>query len=277
MHIISSLLFILLISLGCDTRSGNKETAAKNPQAAPAVHNTRFDTTIKTIHVLVALCDNKYQGIVPVPAKIGNGQDPANNLYWGCAFGVRAYFKNSKSWTLVKQYSIDSIKMERLVFKHKKENIYLVADAYNGKYIKACTIDFLKSCAGQVKDTLNVNGKTIGMYGNAKLLSFIGHDGLMDFKLAESFANADGKVRDAIILACISKKYFLPHIQQAKANPLVWSTGLMSPEAYTLHDAIEAYISKEPAENIRSSAASAYAKYQHCSEKAARGLLVSGL
>ncbi len=277
MNKISSLLFILLISLGCDTRPGNKEnTTAKKPQASPAINNTRFDTTIKTIHALVALCDNTYQGIVPVPAKIGNGQDPANNLYWGCAFGVRSYFKNSKNWTLVKQYSIDNIKMERLVFKHKKENVYLVADAYNGKYIKNCTIDFLKSCAGQEKDTLNVNGKTIGIYGNAKLLSYTGHDGLMDFKLSQSFANADGKLRDAIILACISKKYFLPHIQQTKANPLVWSTGLMSPEAYTLHDAVEAYISGQPAENIRSSAARAYAKYQHCSEKAARGLLVSG-
>ncbi len=31
-----------------------------------------FDTTFKTIHIFVALCDNKYQGIVPVPPKIGN-------------------------------------------------------------------------------------------------------------------------------------------------------------------------------------------------------------
>src|SRR5688572_22804615 len=30
----------------------------------------------QVIHIFVALCDNKYQGIVPVPAKIGNGQDP---------------------------------------------------------------------------------------------------------------------------------------------------------------------------------------------------------
>ncbi|WP_176700834.1 hypothetical protein [Gilliamella sp. Fer4-1] len=37
----------------------------------------------KVIHVLVALCDNKYQKIVPVPKAIGNGQDPKSNLYWG--------------------------------------------------------------------------------------------------------------------------------------------------------------------------------------------------
>jgi hypothetical protein len=46
----------------------------------------------KIIHVFVALCDNDSQGIVPVPKKIGNGNDPDNNLYWGCGYGVRTFF-----------------------------------------------------------------------------------------------------------------------------------------------------------------------------------------
>ena len=50
------------------------------------------------IHVIVALCDNDYQGIVPVPKRIGNGDDPANNLYWGAAYGVRSFFRNAKEW-----------------------------------------------------------------------------------------------------------------------------------------------------------------------------------
>ena len=41
------------------------------------------------VHVVVALCDNEHQGIVPVPATLGNGQDPRNNLYWGALYGVR--------------------------------------------------------------------------------------------------------------------------------------------------------------------------------------------
>jgi hypothetical protein len=49
----------------------------------------------RVIHVLVALCDNIHQGIVPVPEKIGNGQDPRNNLYWGCEFGVKTFLKNN--------------------------------------------------------------------------------------------------------------------------------------------------------------------------------------
>jgi hypothetical protein len=41
----------------------------------------------KQIRVFVALCDNKTQGIVPVGEKIGNGDDPDSNLYWGCSDG----------------------------------------------------------------------------------------------------------------------------------------------------------------------------------------------
>lgn len=33
----------------------------------------------RTIHVFVALADNKNQGIVPVAAILGNGDDPAHN------------------------------------------------------------------------------------------------------------------------------------------------------------------------------------------------------
>jgi hypothetical protein len=270
-------LLFAVILFSCQMRNPEKDIAATNiSNEELPVSNSKFDPTTQTIHVLVALCDNKYQGIVPVPAKIGNGQDPDNNLYWGCAYGIRSYFKKSNNWILLKTTRVDSIKMERLVFKHKNSNYYLVADAYNGQYIQQCTIDFLESCAGKVKDVQDINGTNIGIYGNAKLLSYIGHNGLMDFRLSPSFENTDDQIRDAIILACYSKRFFGPLLLQTKARPLVWSTHLMSPEAYALHDALESYIKKEPAESTRMAAAKAYAQYQKCSEKAARGLLVTG-
>jgi hypothetical protein len=235
-----------------------------------------FDSTIRTIHVFVALCDNKYQGIVPVSARIGNGQDLNNNLYWGCSGGIRSYFKNSKDWALLKRYFLDSIRLERIVFKNKSENCYIVADAYDGRYIKKCTVDFFSSASGQLKDTIQINGKVLGIYGNSKALAYIGHDGLMDFRLSEKFFSIDGKTRDVFILACISKRFFAPYLTDTKANPLIWSTGLMAPEAYTLHDAFEGYVKNESPESIRTRAAKAYAKYQRCGEKAAKNLLVTG-
>jgi hypothetical protein len=263
--------FVLLLSCGNTTVAplSNSKTTSEAPLA--------YDTTIRTAHVLVALCDNKYQGIVPVPAAIGNGQDLDKNLYWGCGNGIRSYFKASKTWQLVRKTAIDSVKLERLVFKHKTANFYLICDAYNGKEIKQCTIDFLNSASGQLKDTMHIDNKIIGINGNAKLLNYIGHDGLMDFNLTEKFTNQDNQQRDVCILACISKKYFSNYIQQAKARPLLWTTNLMCPEAYSLHDLLEVYI-KAPndTEAIQLAAAKAYAKNQHCSIKAAKNLLVSG-
>lgn len=230
----------------------------------------------RTIHVFVALCDNKYQGIVKVPKAIGNGQDPDSNLYWGCGYGLRTYFRKSAEWKEISRKKIDKKRLERIVFKHKTKNCYLVADAYDGQYIKDCTIDFLKSCSGAKKDTLIIDNTVIGINSNAELVSYVGHNGLMDFSLQESFSNKDNKTRNAIIIACASKQYFAPFMKAAKAIPLVWSTHLMSAEAYTLHDAISTYLKEGTNEQIRASAATAYNKYQKCGIKGARRLLVTG-
>ena len=271
-----AVLVSLFTFLACKSQpnlGGVEAASTNNGNHSKAI---QFDTATKTIHILVALCDNSYQGIVPVPAGIGNGQDPNTNLYWGCGYGIRTYFKNSKEWKLLRTQKLDSIRLERLVFKHATKNYYLLADAYNGKYIEQCTVDFLKSSSGQLKDTIHITDKVIGIGGNAKLLAYIGHDGLMDFQLEEKFENTDSLKRDVIILACYSKSFFSPHLEAANVNPLVWTTGLMCPEAYTVHDAITGYVNNEPTDSIRRRAALAYSMYQKCSEKAATNLLETG-
>jgi hypothetical protein len=55
----------------------------------------------RTVHVFVALADNQNQGIVPVPARLGNGLDPDNNLYWGAAAGVKTFFTRSPDWRVI--------------------------------------------------------------------------------------------------------------------------------------------------------------------------------
>lgn len=275
-------LYAIFILLGSALLSTNYQiveglyTPGSIKSAVERKKTLQFDTSLKTIHVFVALCDNKYQGIVPVPSKIGNGQDANNNLYWGCGFGIRTYFKNSKEWRLIKSTKLDSVRLERLIFKSLNSNYYLIADAYDGQFIEQCTKDFLKSSSGNMKDTIHVNNSIIGSAGNSQLIAYIGHDGLMDFQIHESFQNTDRKKRDVIILACYSKHYFSPHLQKSNVNPLVWTSGLMCPEAYTIHDAISAYLKNETNEQIRTRAALAYSKYQKCSVKASRNLLLTG-
>lgn len=274
MKILINSIILLCTFSSCQSKTDTKQITSETTKKS-VKDDLKYDTSVQTAHIFVALCDNKYQGIVPVPEKIGNGQDPANNLYWGAMYGVKTYFKSSKDWKLVKAYKLNGTVLERLIFKHKTKDFYLIADAYDGKEIQKTTEDFLYSSSGQQKDTLNIDNKTIGINGNANLVAYIGHDGLMDFQLKDDFKNEDQKKRDAIILACYSKHYFGPFLEDANINPLVWTSNLMAPEAYILHDALSGYLAKESNTEIQNRAATAYSKYQKCSLKAAKNLLVT--
>ena len=238
---------------------------------------TPKEDEVKTIHVYVALCDNENQGIVPVPSKLGNGRDTKNNLYWGALYGVKTHFKNSKDWSLVKTVKSDNPKLlERLLFKHKTTNTYMLADAYDGRYIKQTTIDFLEATAGRHPVSITYNSSTLEFGGKSQLQAYVGHDGLMEFNVEGNFAPLNNEKRDAIVLACISKDYFKPYFEKTEVNPLVWTTGLMAPEAYTLKSAIAGWVLDESDAQIRDRAAQAYHKYQKCGLNAAKRLLVTG-
>ena len=196
-------------------------------------------------------------------------------------YGVRTFIKNSADWELVK--TVKNPKngvLERCVFKHKDGNVYMVADAYQGKEIKQATIDFLDAAAGKAKDPLKLqidkHDVSINTSGASDLVVYIGHNGLMDFELSEyPKGKSDNNIK-VIILACASKQYFTGAIKKANASPLLWTTNLMAPEAYVLEAALSGWVKNESDEEIRLRAAKAYNKYQKCGLNAAKNLLVSG-
>ena len=234
----------------------------------------------RTVHVFVALADNKNQGIVPVAAILGNGDDPEHNLYWGSAYGYKTFFVRSADWQLAacQQKPRQGI-LERCVFKHRRQNVYLVADAYQGKQIRQAIVDFLEAAAGGEAEEVpvKIGGHSLALKagGGADLVAYAGHDGLMDFQLA-TLPQGKSIQRQAIILACISKSYFSAPLRATGATPLVWTTGLMAPEAYTLKGALDGWMAHETDAQVRERAAAAYDKYQKCGIKGARRLLVTG-
>ena len=235
----------------------------------------------RTVHVFVALADNEHQGIVPVPAKLGNGEDAERNLYWGSAYGVKTFFSRSVEWQRVSCGNGPTAEvLERCIFKYRTANVYLVADAYRGMEIKQAVLDFFDSAAGDGLVVVNVNGtpgiQPLPVYGGASLVAYIGHDGLMDFQLSNLPSKKNNLRREAIVLACASKQFFRDGVRASGAYPLVWTTGLMAPEAYTLKSALGGWIAGETNAQIRDRAAAAYDKYQKCGLRAAQRLLVSG-
>jgi hypothetical protein len=234
----------------------------------------------RVVHVFVALADNQHQGIIPVPPALGNGRDPRRNLYWGAAYGVRTYFKASEDWELVwsGRGTKDAI-LERCVFKSRQDDVYLVADAYEGSQIKLAVTDFLSAAAGVAKEKVSFKIRSeevsILIAGDANLVVYVGHDAFMDFQTPPIAGIRGNNTRQTIILACASKAFFAPYIRQTGAEPLLWTTGLMAPEAYTLKAALDGWIAHEDDEAIRRRAAQAYDRYQKCGARAALRLFAT--
>ena len=273
------LCFILLsiVASACASTNRANTPATSVSQPDTATNKEAAVNSVPVIHVFVALADNVNQGIVPVSASLGNGDNPATNLYWGAAFGIRTFFSKNKEWELISVTSNPNASiLERCVFKHRRTSTLLVADAYRGKEIAQTTVDFLEAAAGKPGEKLTAANVEFYTAGSANVVAYIGHNGLMDFTLPSHPKRRDDRQRRAIILACASKNFFSPALQQSGATPLLWTTNLMAPEAYVLSAAIDGWLKKETDEQIRLRAADAYHKYQRCGVKAARGLFATG-
>ena len=106
----------------------------------------------RVVHVYVALCDNENQGIIKVNEELGNGQDPKWNLYWGAMYGVKTFFSRSPYWEKLDIQKTDrKIILDRLAFKLKDADtpLYVIAEAYDGAYMKSTLMDFFNAAAGK--------------------------------------------------------------------------------------------------------------------------------
>jgi hypothetical protein len=78
----------------------------------------------------------------------------------------------------------------------------------------------------------------------------------------------------SVVLACLSDSYFSA-LLKTDSLPLITTSGLMAPEAYTLQALLESWFAGGDGAQAKLAAARAYAKYQHTSESAARRLFIT--
>lgn len=285
---LAALLLLVGTLAGCEAAEP-APSPAPSPPVAPSPRAARLPgrqpRDYKVVHVFVALCDNEHQGIVKVPPALGNGKDPANNLYWGALYGVKTFFAKSSHWTLIKDHVRASRPevLERCVFRSKRLSppVYVVADAFDGKRMTLALTAFLKSAAGRYVMKAEVgdpDGPAVLQAGaHSDLVAFVGHNGLMDCTFSHYFPGTDGpKPVATVVLACKSHPYFQEPLRQAKCPPLITTRQFMAPEAYTLDAILRSWAAGEPPETVRRRAADAYAQYQKCSRRAALGIFVAG-
>ena len=228
-------------------------------------------------HVVVALCDNEHQGIVPVPESLGNGQSPRTNLYWGAAYGLKTYFQRHSEYSRIEaEWPADRRVLDQVVFRADVDRggrsvaLYVVAEAWDGREMAGALDRFLRSAAGRDPVEIETGDGTLHAGGDAALVAFVGHNGLMDLPAPAPIPMAGGAAaRSSIVLACASHGYFLDLLRTGGSHPLLLTTGLMAPEAYSLEAALSAFAAGAPADEVEAAAAAAYHRYQKCGQRAA--------
>ncbi len=273
------LIIVVLFSLTCLSQTVNASATQER------IDNDIIADQPVIIQVLVALADNKNQWIVPVPEAIGNGQDARTNLYWGARYGLKTYMIKDAGWKkMTSHVPRDSRILERLVLRKnfsrddRPVTVYIVADAWDGRYINDTIEQFMQFNAGNDNYTAVVGDKELYAGGKAHLVVYIGHNALMDYAgiknitAARPVVSQNNVTKDAIVLACKSQEYFSSRLEKVNVNPLVLTTGLMAPEAYSLNAAIEAWITGANVKEVRQAAATSYNKYQNTGRKAAEKL-----
>ncbi|MEO0897673.1 MAG: hypothetical protein AAFY71_14810 [Bacteroidota bacterium] len=293
-------ILILFVSIvACDTPKAQTSQTSIQPEAIPtfttsvstlpdsfsresALQRLEQKTRLKSptvVHILVPLCDNEHQGIVPVSSSLGNGTNLRTNLYWGARYGIKSHFKISSKWKLVaSQMDITPNILERVIFESQEtgfEHIKIVADAYRGDKMKECLTDYFSSLAGKKKGKIIILDKELGIHGNADLIVFNGHNGLMDTEVP-LITSEDQQIRDASAIGCISHPYFKSYLQAAGGYPLLMTTNLLAPEAYVVESLIQAWMRRKSGPEIRTAAGKAYDRYQKCGIRGATRLFRTG-
>jgi len=183
-----------------------------------------------------------------------DGTNLNSNVYWGAGYGVKTYFSKYDNWTKV--YQEDSLTediLQRIVFYKTFQNgakVYLIADAYLGWRMYQCLHDYFFSLNEIKLDSILLSDKKIAAYGNADLLVFNGHNGLMDTYM-EPPTKKCNRPKDAVAICCMSKPSFSLYFKNYYAYPLLTTTTTIPAEAYILGQIIEPWVMLKDEEEIR--------------------------
>lgn len=210
----------------------------------------------RKVRVFVALCDNRTQGIQKVGERIGNGDDPEQNLYWGCSDGFGSFFGRNPSWKVTGRRSdISPAILRQLTLRSAAGDIELQADAYRGSAMRDCLGDFEQAAAS----------------GQYDLVAFLGHNGLMDFTLPPP-APVAGNATEVVVVCCLSESYFADRLRANGCRPVLLTRQLMYPGSFLLAAQLERWRQGASVAEQRLAAARAYAANQKISLRAAESI-----
>jgi len=141
------------------------------------------------------------QGIVPVPAALGDGDRPDANLYWGARYRLRTVFDRAPGWARASRLvSGTGDILEVVEYRRRAEprgawaaagvaqpfEVRLRAHAWRGRAMAAALEAFAKEALEPPAQTLVLgDGRRVPVPDPPRVVGFVGHNGL---KVSEAAA-----------------------------------------------------------------------------------------
>ena len=236
------------------------------------------------VEVHAPLCDSSI--IACGNAKLGDGDNPATNLYWSTTPGFGEWFtRRGSGWKRVLAQKAGETGDPDVLALHvyrrtitssaawvkrgapRQFELDIVVHGWRGKAIDRALAAYAADVSGQGTRTVKLaDGSELAAGGAAQLVAWVGHNRLMDL---DSFAwPAPGKaVQGAIAIACDTAPYMKHDVPAATRVPLLMTADLLFANAGPLEAAVLAFARGGGYGEIRRDAATAYAGVQEVAVK----------
>ena len=220
------------------------------------------------VRVHVPLCDNRV--LRCGNRRLGDGDVPRWNLYWGTSEGFLGWFDRAGSgWTRAPEPApagrdpdiLDVRVWRRHVVASPawrtrgapaRFDVEVVAHAWRGTAIDRALAAYLDEVHG-------------GGASEARIVAWVGHNRLMDVEQpdwAALAASASARRRGVIAIACHTGAYLADVMPAAARVPLLFTRDFLMASAPTLEGAVMAFARGEGYAGVRSGAARGYATGQ---------------
>jgi hypothetical protein len=229
----------------------------------------------------VPLCDND---VIPCGnARLGDGDNPAKNLYWATTEGFLGWFgRRGGGWKQVLDADGGAIGeddvLDLRVWRREittpaawrragapaRFTMYVVAQAWRGEEIHKAFTHYADDLYGVTAHTVTLtDGTKIAAGGDAHIVAYVGHNHLMDLASFDWRAVAkkgDARPRGAMAIACHTAVYMQDIVPSERQVPLVMTRDFLLASAAAFEGTILAFAHGGDYAAIRKGAASSYAE-----------------
>lgn len=241
------------------------------------------------VQVHVPLCDNDI--LRCGNARLGDGDNPATNLYWATTAGFGRWFtRKGSGWTRVLDGDgdtvgnadvLDVLVFRRTVTAHKawratgapeRFDVYVVAQAWRGEAIDRALDAWAAELYGGAAHTLTLSdGTELAVGGGARIVAYVGHNRLMDLDAYAWPGEGSGSRKGAIAIACHTDAYMHDEVPAEDRVPLLFTRDFLFASAPPLEGVVRAFAEGGGYAAMRQAAAEEYAAPEKKSVRRVKG------